>query len=207
MNSAVEPEVCSKTEYAELRGVSTSYVSKLGRQQRLVLDSLGRIVVKRTDALVAATRDPTRGGDRTGKHARRIAQEAASTPQMPGDARMPEQGGNTRRGVPAAFEAVSLSEATRAEKVERTRLLQLDVAAKAGQLVRRDVVESETFQRARQGQEALMALKDRLIPLLAVESDERAIESLLDAEFRHICRVLGAATVSSAQTNNTEAAP
>lgn len=190
-----EPERCSKAEYARLRGVSDSYVSKLHHKHRLVLDARGLVIVKSTDTLVAASRDPTRGGDRTGKHARRDAERAAAPsptaapaePQTSGPAGAAPQ----TQGDP---DAMTLTEAARAEKIERTRSLRLDNAVKAGELVRKDAVEAEAFRCARQAQELLMALRDRLVPLLAAESDEHAIGTLLDAEFRHVLAVIAAVT-------------
>ena len=87
---------------------------------------------------------------------------------------------------------MSLADATRREKLERIRALQLQNAERGGALVRRDAVEAEAFSRGRQAQELLMALRDRLPPLLAQESDARAISELLDAEFRHVIAVIAA---------------
>jgi hypothetical protein len=97
---------------------------------------------------------------------------------------------------------MSLTDVVRAEKIERWRLLQLEVAEQAGQLVRRDVVDAETFRRTRQAQELFMALRERLVPLLAVENDERAIDVLLDAEFRQVLSILA----SPASEESREAA-
>jgi hypothetical protein len=179
-----EPARVSKSEYARMRGVSSSYVSKLHRQNRLVVDDRGLVIVQMTDTLVQATRDPARGGDRTGKRSERVAHEAQAT----GNSAAPSAGAGPMASPQS--ESMSLSEAARSEKIERTRKLRLEVAEQAGQLLRRDAVEAETFKRARQGQEALMALKDRLPPLLASETDERAIDALLDVEFRHVIAVL-----------------
>lgn len=182
MNS--EATHVSKAEYARLRGYSSSYVSKLHRQNRLVVDGRGLVVVQMSDVLVRAARDPARGGDRTGKRSERAgyvspdAGNSAPLSACAGPATSPQS------------ESLSLSEAARAEKIERTRKLRLEVAEQAGQLLRRDEVEAETFKRARQGQEALMALKDRLPPLLATETDVLAIDAILDTEFRHVIAVL-----------------
>jgi len=178
-----EPERCSKAAYARLRGISRSYVSRLGHKHRLVLDERGLVVVASTDALVRAVRDPTRGGDRSGKNTGALAAACPEhTAPIPAGATPTLQGGD--------LNSMSLTEATRAQKIEQTRLLQLDVAERSGQLVRRDVVEAETFRRARQAQEALMAMRERLAPLLAIESNEHAIENLLDAELRQVIAII-----------------
>lgn len=178
------PERCSQAEYARLRGWSAAYVSKLRGQGRLVLDDRGLVIVKSTNVLVDAMRHPTRGGDRTGKHARAAAAAENGTPSPAG----------AGPASPVAGEALSLTELTRLERIERIRKLRLESAEAAGQLVRRDAVEAETFKRTRQAQEALMALKDRLVPLLALEADEHAIDLLLDGEFRHVIAALAGNT-------------
>ncbi len=179
------PERCSQAEYARLRGWSTAYVSKLRGQGRLVLDDRGLVIVKSTNVLVDAMRHPTRGGDRTGKHARAAAAAAENGTPSPAGA---------GPASPVAGEALSLTELTRLERIERIRKFRLESAEAAGQLVRRDAVEAETFKRTRQAQEALMALKDRLVPLLALEADEHAIDLLLDGEFRHVIAALAGNT-------------
>ena len=182
------PERCSQAEYARRKGWSGAYVSKLRKQGRLVLDERGLVIVANTDVLVAALRHPTCGGDRTGKHAR--ATESAAENSAPAQA-------GAGPAVPAIGEAASVTDLVRAERIERIRKLRIECAEAAGQLVRRDVVEAETFKRSRQAQEALMALKDRLVPLLALEADEHAIDALLDGEFRHVIGAVAGAPVDA----------
>lgn len=186
------PERCSQAEYARLRGLSRAYVSQLRDKNRLVLDERGLVMVKNTDILVDATRHPTRGGDRTGKHARQA--EACSSTKVAASS-----AGATPANSRDGNAAMTLAEAARGEKLERMRKLRLENAENAKQLVRRDVVDSETFKRARQAQEALMSLKERLSPLLALESDERAIDALLDAEFRHVIAAIAGTESSETQ--------
>ncbi|MDN5924341.1 MAG: hypothetical protein L0H70_05015, partial [Xanthomonadales bacterium] len=52
----------SNAEYAIHRGCSDSYVRRLKREQRLVLVDDGRIDAVASDALLASTGDPSRGG-------------------------------------------------------------------------------------------------------------------------------------------------
>jgi hypothetical protein len=176
-------ERCSKAEFARMRGYSTSYVSRLHRKHRLVLDKDGLVVVASTDKLIEATRDPTRGGDRTGKHARIGTTAAGAGESLTAPA-------GVSPTSPAVADQMSLADAARAEKIERTNLLRLQVAEQAGQLVRRDVVEAEAFRRGRQAQDLLMALRDRMPPLLAIENDERAIGVLLETEFRQVIAII-----------------
>lgn len=165
----------SKSEYARSRGISPTQVSRLAKKGRLVLDERARVIVAASDALRAQLRHPTRGG-------------VGGSPAAAAG-RAPDAAG-ARPVASVGLESMSLADAARAEKIERTRLLQLEVAEKGGQLVRRDVVEAETFRRARQAQELLMSLRERLVPLLAVESDEQAIDRMLADEFRQVLAIL-----------------
>ncbi|AOH36869.1 hypothetical protein BGP89_11315 [Luteimonas sp. JM171] len=171
------PERVTQTGYAQLRGYAKSYVTKLKNQQRLVLDEDGLVLVAQTDAVIAALRDPTRGGDRTGKRRRREAPAApAAAPAT--------------NGQPAGDGELSYTDAARQEKIERTRLLQLEIAEKAGALVPREQVDAEMFRRGRHGVEALMSIKDRLSARLAVESDVHKIEAMLDVELRRVAKII-----------------
>lgn len=181
-----ELPIMSRSEYARARGISSTQVTRLVRKGRLVLDERGRVIVAASDALREKLRDPTRGG-------------VGGSPVTAAE-RAPFPAGATLGAQTAA--SMSLTDAARAEKIERWRLLQLEVAERAGRLVRRDVVDAETFRRARQAQELLMSLRERLVPLLAVETDERAIDLLLDQEFRQVLKILA----SPASDESREAA-
>lgn len=172
------PLAVTQKEYAELRGYTPQYVSKLKKQQRLVLDASGLVLVAQSDAVIAAMRDPTRGGDRTGKR-RRQDQAPAAPAAAP-----------AAKGQPSGEGELSYTDAARQEKIERTRLLQLEIAEKAGALVPRAEVEAEAFRRGRHGVEALMSIKDRLSTRLAVESDPIKIEAMLDAELRRVAEII-----------------
>lgn len=174
---APEPAIMSRSEYARARNISTTHVSRLVKKERIVLDERGRVIVAASDALREKLRDPTRGGV-GGSPATAAACAATSA----------GAGQSTMGGL----ESLSLAEASRAEKIERTRSLRLDNAVKAGELVRRAVVDAEVFRRARQAQELLMALRERLVPLLANESEESTIDAMLDSEFRQVLALLAA---------------
>lgn len=203
------PERMSKSDFAATMGWSTAYVSQLAKAHRLVLDDDGLVIVDRSRALIRATRkSATQGGDRTGKHARlaaerAAAQDGASAPATEGGASFPA---GAAPAAPASAEPMSLADAARAEKIERTRKLLLENATAAGLLVRRDAVEAEVFRRTRQAQEAMLALKDRLVPLLAIEVDEQAIDALLDRELRHVLASLSGATSTEAGAETARAA-
>ncbi len=207
MTGPSTPERCTQAEYARYRGVDPSLISRWAKQHKIVLDANGKVVVASSDALLSAVLHPTKGGGRS-KRRDDDAEQARNRPQAlpnpaPGtdDANTPDSApppAGAGQGAQTGASALSVAEATRAEKIVRTRILLLEEAEKAGTLVRRDVVEAETFKRARQAQELLMALKDRLVPLLAAENDEHAIDTLLDTELRQVIAVIAGTRASPA---------
>ncbi len=187
-------------DFARLKGWSSQYVSQLRGEHRLVLDGDGFVVVDRSEALIIATRkSATRGGDRTGKHARLAAEraEAEGTATTPAEPSAPLPAGATPLDS-GGVASLTLADVTRAEKIERTRNLRLQNAKEAGELVRRSAVDAEAFRCARQAQELLLALRDRLPPLLAAMSDEREIGDLLETELRHVIATIASAPAMAA---------
>jgi len=163
-----------------------------------VLDDRGLVVVDVTDRLVAATRDPTRGGDRTGKHAARSAVIAA-----------PLHAGATPTNLAAGTEAAApptwFADSKLAESRERAALLRLDRLEREGRLVDRGEVDRAVRLLARAALESLMSIADRLASQLAAESDADKIRALIDAEARHIADSLSSGAEQFAALAATEA--
>jgi hypothetical protein len=184
----------SLAEYARARGYSGSYVSRLKRKHRLVVDERGLVVVDSSDRLIAATRDPSRGGDRTGKRAARLAAIVAA-PTQAGATPLGNASGSSAE--PAALS--QFADSKLAESRERTALLRLDRMEREGSLVDRAEVDRAVRGLARAALEALLSISDRLSAQLAAESDPDKVRALIDAEARHIADALsrGAAQFSA----------
>jgi hypothetical protein len=159
----------SIADYAVHRGCSDSYVRRLRRAQRLVLTAAGLVDVVATDALLAATSDPLRGGDRN-RGAADAGGEPAAAPGVVGD--------------------ISLREAMRRERLARARLAELELGEEAGELARTKDVERDVFTLARQAVERLRSMPGRLRIALAAESDAAKCEQLLEAEIAKVCTEL-----------------
>lgn len=169
----------TQMEYAAVRGCSAAYVSKLKRQGRLVVTPGGKVNVEATDRLVDATRDPARGGDR-----------------RPGAATKSEtHAGAASTGAGAKREDLSYKEAARRERLAKARIAELELAEAAGQLVRRQQVERVLFGLARQAQEALLSLSERLAGPLSVETDPFRCAQMIDVEARAIAQTMVEATI------------
>jgi hypothetical protein len=177
MTTAIDnAKTMTVTEYAGHRGVSQPLISRWKSQGRLVLDSSGRILVRASDLVLDQDMHPTKGG-RSGS---RAASEPVAAPAPPSDERDPKGEGDE----------LSLANAARLEKVQKVRLLHMEIEEKAGNLVSRADVERTAFDLARRGQEALMGIADRLSPQLAAESDPHRVHVLLSDELRRVCELI-----------------
>lgn len=155
-------------EYAAHRRCSDSYVRRLKREGRLVLDPQGRIDVARSDAKLADTTDPLRGGDRTGK-----------TDQELRDGDLPT--------ATVAGGDISLREAVRRERLARARMAELELGEESGDLIRKRAAARDVFTMARQAMERLQSLPSLLRGRLAAESEPAACEALLRTEIDKVC--------------------
>jgi hypothetical protein len=67
------------------------------------------------------------------------------------------------------------------------RLAKLEYEEKAGRLVSADEVRITTFNLARSARNMLLALPDRLAPILAAMTSAREVHALLMTELRRVC--------------------
>ncbi len=191
-----DSQFVTRSEFARIRGCSQPYVTKLGHQGRLVLDASGKLVdVAATIALLERTDDPARGGDRTSKPATATS-APVSAAQDAGQGSAPAAapaaaGGDTQPRTPDSDGAYKTA-ATR-ERITKARLAELELAEKAGTLVRRAEVEAAIFGLSRQAMDALDAIPDRLSAQLAAVTDPAAVHKLLSDELRNVMRDLAAA--------------
>ncbi|GAB3755123.1 hypothetical protein [Lysobacter olei] len=168
------------TEFAELLGVSDSYVRRLKRDGKLVLDG-ERIVVAASIAKLGRVLDPARGGDRTGK-------AAASSP--------PADGATGALPLRPSGPGIDYNVEAARERRAKAQLAELELMQQTGQLVVAAAVDARVFGMARAGREAIMALPDRLATLLAAESDAVKVHAMLTAECRKVCEHLANADLA-----------
>lgn len=75
----------------------------------------------------------------------------------------------------------------------------LEAELLAGRLVLSEEVAREAFTAARQAQEALLAIPDRLASLLAAESDPAKVHQQLGDELRRVVEAIAASTSDDAE--------
>ena len=101
-------------------------------------------------------------------------------------ARRKEQstGGGEQPDVPPYSQSRAVKEAYQA------RLSRLIYEEKKGSLVNVDEVKFEAFRRARMARDQILAVPDRVAPILAAEDDEDRIQEILESELRDALEVL-----------------
>lgn len=169
-----EPIFATTAEFAAHRGVTPRMVSKYRKAGRLVLHEDGRIVVHASDALLARTLHPSKGGDRS---------QAASP------AKTPREGDSLPRRPPPG-ERIDLAAETARERRAKADLAELELAAKRRELVARTAVESLVRGLAVAAREALLALPGRIAPELALLEGAEAMERKLAEELALVCRTM-----------------
>lgn len=149
----------TRTEYAAHLNVDKSYVTKLGKQGRLVFvnDEHGRQLVDfaATDAKVRGTTDQARAGN--GANAGGAAGSAAAVTDL-------------------------FRKAQTQERAYSARLKELRFKKESGELVSVSEVRSAYARRIAGLRDALMQLPARLAPVLAAETDEVKVHDWLQDE-------------------------
>ena len=150
----------SQADFARRRGVSRPTVTGYKKKGLLVMVG-DQVDAVASDQSLADHLDPVRGGD--------------------------------RQKSPAKNPAVDASDymiAKTREAVARAARQEMDTQERAGELVNRAAVELAAFTLARDSQDTLLSIADRLAPLLAAESDAGLVHELLSTELRGVCRAL-----------------
>lgn len=165
--------VMSKAAFADSRGWSRPYVSKLGKQGRLVLTPAGQVDVEATMALLGETSDPSKAGVAE-RHQRERAEKgvhALVTPLAP-PSTPPVSGGSDSY------------QKARAHRETYLALLAEDEFLKGrGELVERKAVDLAAFNTARTLRDLILGLPPKIAGELIAITDtwemERRLTELL----------------------------
>jgi hypothetical protein len=166
----------SRSEFAAQQGWSPSYVTKLGKQERLVFDQTGKkIDVAATLARMQRTSDPGKESVREHHAAARVEKHVTPLvqPNAPIEPKITDQdpkywGNKTRR------------EGALAE------LAELELAKKRGELVERAHVESMAYAAGRALRDIVLGLPTKLAPQFANMTDSYEIEVKLRTALRQV---------------------
>ena len=82
------------------------------------------------------------------------------------------------------------SQSRAVKEAYQARISRLIYEEKKGSLVNVNEVKFEAFRRARMARDQILAVPDRVAPILAAEDDEDRIQEILESELRDALEVL-----------------
>lgn len=156
----------TQVEYAEHRGVAKSYITKLKKEGRLVLDSSGLVDVAASDRKVASTSDPARD-DVAERHA--VSRQTSVSPERSAA----DMVGNSYQQARAVKEKFLALEAKRAYEQA------------IGQLREAREVEGLAATAMTELRLRLENLATSLAPMVAGMQDEAKVRAVLQDHFAH----------------------
>jgi len=154
----------TQAAFSRRRGVSRATVTEYKHKGLLVMTDDGLVDVRASEKLLASNLEPLRGGNRSAPAAKK----------------------------PAADTSAFMAAKTR-EMEAKAAKQEMETKLRAGELVERSVVERVAFTLSRGAQESMMAIADRLSPLLAAEGDAAKVHEMLSDELRRVCQELAKA--------------
>lgn len=169
----------TKAEYADRRGWSRAYVSKLVKQERLVITADGKVDAEASDAQLAASADPSKSGVAERHHQERV-EKGVYAHIAPGAEPSPAllQVGQGA-GAPPDYQKA------RARREFALALLAEDEHRKSrGELVDRALVDSAAFTAARALRDLLMGIPPKIAGELVTLTDPWEIERRLTLALR-----------------------
>lgn len=124
------------------------------------------------------------------KRKRQTTPAATTAPMFPGLEPVPDDDGGDDAPENENGKGRSLNELRRIGVALKARREQIELDKMEGRLVDVDVVKGEWFNLVRRARDRLLMIRDRLTPLLAAESDEARVGSMLDDEILAALRIL-----------------
>lgn len=172
----------TKSEFATRHGWSKSYVSKLAKQERLVLTDDGKVDVEATELLLAESADPSKAAVAARHEDNRVER----------DVRSQLQPGLGPLAVPLPDPAPSPGGAHNFQKAKAHREYYLAQLAEAefnkvqGNLVERQAVEDAAYSAGRMLRDQFFGLAPQLAAELVAMTDPWDIEKHLVDAFRRV---------------------
>jgi len=167
----------TQSAYAVHRGVSRQLISRWARAGRLAMAG-GLVHVAKSDAILAADLDPTKGGRNGKPERRRDAPAADAQAAAPAAEEQPQ-------GHPVILDGYNKARALREGWAAR----QAEVAYRqtVGDLVEREAYRRGLLANLGPTIQRFRAMPARLSTRLAAETDVRKVESMLDQEIAALC--------------------
>lgn len=170
----------TKSEFAARHGWSKSYVSKLGKQDRLVLCSDGKVDVEATEALLAESADPSKAAVAARHEENRVERDVRSHLQPGGDTPAVQQPELSPSGGP------NFQRSKAHREFYLAGLAETEFYKVRGNLVERAAVEGAAFAAGRLLREQFFGLAPQLAGELVGMSDLWEVERHLIDTFRRV---------------------
>jgi len=170
----------TKSEFAARNGWSKSYVSKLTKQDRLVLTVDGKVDVKATEALLAESADPSKAAVAARHEENRIDRDVRSQFQPTADTSAVQQPDL----APSSGFNFQRSKAHR--EYYLAQLAESEFHKTQGNLVDRKSVEDAAYSAGRMVRDLMFGLAPQLAAELAAMTDPWQIEKHLTGAFRRV---------------------
>ncbi|RII79109.1 terminase small subunit [Pseudomonas monteilii] len=170
----------TKSEFAARHGWSKSYVSKLAKQERLVLTDDGKVDVEATELLLAESADPSKAAVAARHEENRVERDVRSQLQPglgPLAALQPD---------PAPGGAHNFQKAKAHREYYLAQLAEAEFNKVQGNLVERKAVEDAAYTAGRMLRDQLFGLAPQLAAELVGMSDPWEIEKHLSSAFRRV---------------------
>lgn len=170
-------ELLSKSEFAARKGWSKPYVSKLGKQGRLVLADDGRVDVAATEQLLQESADPSKTAVAERHHRDRV--QKGVTDHIAPDA-PPTEPPQRQAGV------YDFQKARAQREFFLAQLAENEARKSSGELVERQAVENAAFATGRLLRDLLLGLPKQISPELAAITDPWELERALTSHLRRV---------------------
>lgn len=186
--------VLSKSEFAARRGWAKSYVSKLAKQDRLVLTEDGKVELEATEALLAESADPAKAAVAARHEETRIDRDVRS--QLAADAETP--------AVLNPSKGPDFQKARAHREYFLAQLAEAEFYKVQGNLVERAAVTQAAYTAGRTVRDLMFGLSPQLAPELAAMSDPWQIEKHLTGAFRRVFEDAGRMTTADLEQAMTQ---
>ncbi|WP_433690465.1 terminase small subunit [Pseudomonas monteilii] len=175
----------TKSEFAARHGWSKSYVSKLAKQDRLVLSADGKVDVEATEVLLAESADPSKAAVAARHEEHRVERDVRSQLQPgPGPAA-------TLQPDSASAGAHNFQKAKAHREYYLAQLAEAEFNKVQGNLVERQAVEDAAYSAGRMLRDQFLGLAPQLAAELVAMSDPWDIEKHLVDAFRRVFTEVG----------------
>lgn len=179
MARARKKRLISQREYARRRGVSHSAVQRAVKAGRISTVD-GKIDPAQADREWRENTDQSKPRNRiTG---------SPKQARVPGEPSEPMEFGAADASHGGNGAATGYAKARAAREVYQAQLAKLDLDRRRGLLVRADEVRVGAFNMARKARDQLIALPERVAPILAATEDPAEVRRILEEEIERICQ-------------------